>query len=165
MNKVLLGVAVLVSGLFFCCPKVYACWPDAGFTEYVEEIECKPIHHLPSYILTDEDKDLLLRVGVCEAGETDPEGIANCMQVVLNRFDSDNFPNSISDVVYQKSQFSSVRKLASANITEAAYEALKAVEKGEYKDSEALYFESLPGIVWGNIHEYQFSYGGHDFYK
>jgi hypothetical protein len=40
---------------------VYACWPDAGFTEYVEEIEGKPIHHLPSYILTDEDKNAIKR--------------------------------------------------------------------------------------------------------
>lgn len=164
-NKVLLGVAVLVSGLLFCCPKVEACYPEAGFTEFIEEIECKPIHHLPSYILTEEDEDLLLRVGVCEAGETDSESIAHCMQVVLNRFDSENFPNTISGVVYQNKQFSSTRKLAKANITDAAYEALEAVEKGEYKDNEALYFESLSGKVWDTVHEYLFSYGGHDFYK
>lgn len=165
MNKALLGAAVLFSGLLFCCPKVEACYPDAGFTEFVDEIECEPIRHLPSYILTEEDEDLLLRVGVCEAGETDPESIANCMQVVLNRFDSDIFPNTISGVVYQNKQFSSTRKLAKANITDAAYEALEAVKNGEYKDNEALYFESMSGKVWSKSHQYLFSYGGHDFYK
>lgn len=165
MNKALLGAAVLISGLFLFCPKVEACYPDAGFTEFIDEIECEPIHHLPSYILTEEDEDLLLRIGVCEAGETDPESIANCMQVVLNRFDSDIFPNTISGVVYQNKQFSSTRKLAKANITDAAYEALEAVKKGEYKDNEALYFESMSGKVWSKTHQYLFSYGGHDFYK
>ncbi len=165
MNRVLLGAMAVLSGLLFYCPKVEACYPEAGFTEFINEIECKPIHHLPSYILTEEDEDLLLRVGVCEAGETDPEGIANCMQVVLNRFDSENFPNTISGVVYQKNQFSSTNKLANANITDAAYEALDAVKNGEYKDNEALYFESLDGMVWIDTHQFLFSYGGHDFYK
>ena len=165
MNRVLLGAMAVFSGLLFYCSKVEACYPDAGFTEFVNEIECKPIHHLPSYILTEEDEDLLLRIGVCEAGETDPEGIANCMQVVLNRFDSENFPNTISGVVYQNNQFSSTRKLATANVTDAAYEALDAVKNGDYQDNEALYFESLDGKVWSKTYQYLFSYGGHDFYK
>ncbi len=165
MNRVLLGAMAVLSGLLFYCPKVEACYPDAGFTEFVNEIEGKTIHHLPSYILTEEDEDLLLRIGVCEAGETDPEGIANCMQVVLNRFDSENFPNTISGVIFQKHQFSSTRKLATANITDAAYEALDAVKNGYYQENEALYFESLDGKVWSKSHQYLFSYGGHDFYK
>lgn len=169
MNKVLFGVVAVLSGLLFCCTKVEASdyiWPKAGFQLFIEETEVKPKHELPSYILTEEDADLLLRVGVCEAGETDTEGIAHVMQVVLNRcFESDNFPNSVEDVIFQRKQFSSVKKLAKANISEAAYLALDAVCKGDYKSNEALYFESLPGQVWSSVHDYQFSYGGHDFYK
>lgn len=166
MKKLIGGViAVLISGLFLFCPKVYASeeLPKAGFQEWEENI--RPVKELPSYILTDEDVDLLLRLGVCEAGEVDPEGIAYCMQVVLNRFESDIFPNTVHDVVFQTGQFTTTHKLAKANITPEAYEALEAVRKGEYKDSEALYFESLPGKVWSGCHEYLFSYGGHDFYK
>lgn len=169
MKKALLGTAVLVSGLFFFCMKVFACddiLPKQGFQLFIEETECKPIHQLPSYILTEEDADLLLRVGVCEAGEVDSEGIANVMQVVLNRvFESDDFPGTIEEVIFQRKQFSTAHRLAKANITEAAEEALIAVCAGDYKDNEALYFESLPGLVWSNVHDYQFSYGGHDFYK
>lgn len=170
MNKVLLSAAVLISGLLFLCPKVEAVdgcfWPTQGFTKYIQETECKPIYRLPDYILTEEDADLLLRVGVLEAGETDTEGIAKVIQVVLNRvFESYKFPNSISGVVYQLNQFSTASELATANITQEAEDALEAVCNGEYKDNEALYFESLPGIAWGDVHHYLFSYGGHDFYN
>ena len=107
----------------------------------------------------------MLRIGFCEAGEVDPIGIANVIQVVMNRTFSENFPNTVSGVIYQKGQFSSKGKLSNANITPEAEEALSAVCNGEYLDNEALYFESLPGKVWEKKHEYQFSYGGHDFYK
>ena len=73
--------------------------------------------------------------------------------------------SSTHDVIFQRKQFSTANRLAKANITEAAEEALSAVCAGDYKDNEALYFESLPGLVWSNVHDYQFSYGGHDFYK
>lgn len=173
MKKALIGTAVLIAGLFLFCTRVFACedeenyiLPKAGFQLFIEEIECKPIHHLPSYILTEEDADLLLRVGVCEAGEVDSEGIANVMQVVLNRvFESDDFPGTIEEVIFQRKQFSTAHRLAKANITPEAYEALDAVCMGEYKSNKALYFESLPGKVWSNVHDYLFTYGGHDFYK
>lgn len=170
MNKVFVGVLAVLSGLLFCCPKVEACeddiFPCAGFEETIKEIEVKPEKILPRYILTDEDADLLLRVGVCEAGETDRDGIANVMQVVLNRvFESDDFPNSVRGVIFQDKQFSTAHMLATANVTPEAYAALDCVIFGEYKSNEALYFESLPGVVWDNVHDYQFSYGGHDFYK
>lgn len=162
--KVLMG-AVLVSGLFLFCPKTYACeeLPKAGFQEWESEVECKPV----SYILTEEEKDLLLRLGVHEGGETDSESIAHVMQTVLNRVDSEQFPNTVSEVIFQKNptQFTSAKRLAKANITDAAYEALEQVIMGVYVTDEALYFESLPGKVWSKSHNYLFTYGGHDFYK
>lgn len=168
MNKGVLCAAALVSGLLFCCPEVEASdylWPKAGFQEWEYQIECEPAKHLPRYFLPEEDEDLVMRIGVLEGGETDPEAIAHVIQVVMNRFESDAFPNTISGVLYQEKQFTSVKRLHKANVTDAAKEALEAVERGDYADNEALYFESLEGKVWSNVHEYQFSYGGHDFYK
>ena len=157
----------VLSGLLFYCPKVEAndpVLPKAGFTKW----ESALVYDDPAvYILTDEEKDLLLRLGVREGGETDPDAIAYVMQTVVNRVDSERFPESVSEVIFQKNpiQFTTANKLASANVTEEAYKALYGVIMGDYTDCEALYFESLPGIVWGNKHEYLFSYGGHDFYK
>ena len=175
MNKGFVGMAVLVAGLLFYCPKVEATGgidnlPTAGFQEFLAEIECEPIYEKPeeeprSYILTEEDADLLLRVGVCEAGETDPEAIADVIQVVLNRTFSEKFPNSVYGVVYQDKQFSCTGRLAMANITTQAEDALMLVVYGDNKTNDALYFESLPGKVWEGKYEYLFSYGGHDFYK
>ncbi len=163
MNKVLTWVAALMLGLLFCCVNVEACEVDAGFPEYLHEIRVEP--KLPSYILTDEDAIMLLQIGVLEGGGSDIDGIANVMQVVLNRFESDKFPNSISGVIFQDKQFCTASRLTKANITPEAYVALDAVVFGEYKSNEALYFESLEGIVWAKCHNYLFSYGGHDFYK
>lgn len=170
MKKVLLYSAALILGLLFCCLKVSACepeeFPSAGFNEFIDEIEYKPTKIMPRYILMDEDVDLLLRIGVLEAGCDGVDGIANVMQVVLNRvFESDDFPSSISEVIFQTGQFCTVDKLATANITPEAWAALDCVIFGDYRSNEALYFESLPGQAWSNVHDYQFTYGGHDFYK
>lgn len=166
MKNIMTGVAALVLGLLFCCIKVEACdeiLPDAGFSEFLHEIEVDP--KMPSYILTDEDATMLLQIGVLEAGGSDADAIANVMQVVLNRFESDKFPNSISGVIFQDKQFCTAKRLANAVITPEAYVALDAVVFGEYKSNEGLYFESLDGMVWAKCHTYLFSYGGHDFYK
>lgn len=175
MNKFIGGLAVLLSGLLFCCPKVYACddiLPKAGFQEFLDEIEIDPVdtssesmHALPSYILTEEDEELVLKIAVLEAGGEDVEGMAQVIQVVMNRFDSENFPNSISGVIYQEGQFCTAKRLSKAEITSESREALNEVEWGNYKSNEALYFESCEGLVFADDYKYLFSYGGHDFYK
>ena len=168
MKKALLYFAVLIVGLLLFCPKVYACdeLPKAGFEDYMAKIEPADII-MPTYILSDKEADLLLRLGVLEGGEDNTEGIANTMQVVLNRVKSEEFPNTIEEVIFQKNpiQFCTASRLAVANITPQAYQALDAVIFNDYNWNEALYFESLPGKVWGNAHDYLFSYGGQDFYK
>lgn len=167
MKRLIVAMALLC-GALFCCPKVEAksnyILPRAGFQSFMDmDIKAKK---LPRYILTDHDADLLLRIGVLEAGSTDTEGIAQVMQVVLNRtFNDKRFPSSVEGVIFQEKQFTTASKLAKANITPEAYVALDCVIFGEYKENESLYFESMPGKVWANVHEYQFSYGGHDFYK
>lgn len=188
MNKIISTfMAVLISGLLFYCPasaadeELYSL-PKAGITEYIAEtidVSTKQIlneivtiddaekldYILPTYILSDEDADLLLRVGVLEAGGSDPKAIADVMQVVLNRFESDEFPNSIAGVIFQPKQFTTAKRLASADITPEAYVALDSVIFGENREMDALFFESCEGKIWANTYEYMFSYGGHDFYK
>lgn len=166
LNKLLLAAAALVLGLLFYCPESLACEDlgSAGFTEFVKEIDVTPKKILPHYILTDEDAELLLRIGVLEGGCDGIDGIANVMQVVLNRFESDEFPNTIEGVLLQSGQFTTADKLATANITPEAYAALDCVIFGEYLDNECYYFESLDGLAFASWADYSFSYGGHDFY-
>lgn len=172
MNRNMLGIAVLIAGLFFYCTKVEASndiLPKAGFQAWMAEIECEPIFERiePTYYISDEDADLLVRIGVMEAGEEDIEGIANVIQVVVNRVNSDQFPNTVSEVIFQTNpkQFVSASELASANVTAEAYVALDAVIFGEYQSNDCIYFESLDGKAFASWSDYSFSYGGHDFYK
>ena len=57
---------------------------------------------------SDEDIDLLALVTMAEAEGEPEEGRRLVVDTILNRIDSDKFPNTVSDVVYQKSQFSSM---------------------------------------------------------
>lgn len=187
VNKVLLAMAALVLGLLFYCPKSYACYgefeaiddwaPDAGFYEFLDEIEPgeyvepeePPLEkNLPHYILTDEDAELLLKIGVLEGGCDGVDGIGNVMQVVLNRFESDEFPHTIAGVIFQDGQFTTAKKLANASITPEqytdAYAALDCVIFGDYLSNECYYFESMDGLAFASWADYSFSYGGHDFY-
>lgn len=155
-NKILTALAVLLLGLLFCCLKVDAC--ESGTLYKIEK-------KLPHYILTAEDADLLLRIGQLEGGCDGVDGIAHVMQVVLNRFESDDWPNTVPGVIFQSGQFTTADELATANITPEAWAALDCVIFGDYLWNEAIYFESLDGLTWENTHEYLFTYKGHDFYK
>jgi N-acetylmuramoyl-L-alanine amidase len=170
MNKWLIRVVFIFSCLLYFKTNARAesALPQAGYPAWAEEYESTIKYTEPEepqrYYLTAEDEDLLLRVSVLEAGPSDPVGIAYVMQTVLNRVESDLFPNSIREVIFQPKQFATANRLGEADITEAAGAALEAIIWGDYVDMRALYFESLPGIAWGGCHEYLFSYGGHDFY-
>jgi len=155
--------------------------PTAGFEEFLEEtpvpepIEDVGWHEIetydepiaPLYLLTDREVDLLLRIGVLEGGKKDVVGIAHVMQVVMNRVESDQFPNTVEEVIFQKNpvQFTTADKLAKANITPEAYAALDQVIFGDYQSNGACFFESCDGLIFNSWADYAFSYGGHDFYN
>lgn len=166
IKKYIVGVATSVCiGLLLFSVDVHGseALPTAGFYADLESIE--PVEAV--YILTEEEKLLLKQIGVHEAGEIDVEGIAHVMQVVLNRCEDERFPDTVSEVIFQKNprQFTTAKQLARVKTTEAADNALNSVILGEYTENEALYFESLKGKAWVRCHDYLFSYGGHDFYK
>lgn len=115
-----------------------------------------------------EDADLLLRIGMCEAGGEDVECIASVMCVVLNRAWSDSFPNSVHDVVYQSGQFTPVQTgwINTVEPSDKCYEALNMILNGWDESQNALYFESCSGESWHSRNlEYLYSYGNMKFYK
>lgn len=172
--------AVLLGLLFYCVVSEAADYelPEAGFIEFIEEIEPEEIifenpHELfetpiePTYILSDREVDLLLQIGTLEAGCDGVDGMANVMQVILNRVESDTFPDTVEEVIFQTNpiQFTTASMLGTANITAEAYEALDAVVFGEYQENDTHFFESCEGKVFSSWADYSFTYGGHDFYK
>ena len=120
-----------------------------------------------------EDSKILLKIAMAEAEGESTEGKALVMMVVLNRVWSDGFPNTIEEVVFQKSgkayQFSPVAKGGRYWTTEPnedCYAALEMVEHGWDESKGALYFEACKGESWHSRNlEYLFSCGNHNFYK
>lgn len=62
----------------------------------------------PSMVLTQEEKDLIALVTMAEAEGEPEEGQRLVIDVILNRVDSEHFPDTVYDVVYQKNQFTSM---------------------------------------------------------
>lgn len=129
-----------------------------------------------AYALCDEDYDILLRIVEAEAGGEDEDGKLLVANVVLNRVNSEAFPNSVKEVVMQKNgrvtQFSPV---ASGSIwrVEISEETVRAVERaieGEDISQGALYFASRKyasseSMRWFDQKlTFLFRHGGHEFF-
>lgn len=120
-----------------------------------------------------EDAEILLRIAMAEAEGEDTEGKALVMLVVLNRAWSDGFPDSIEDVVFQKSsgvyQFSPVMpggRYWTKEPDEDCMAALRMIENGWDESNGALYFEACSGSSWQSENcEFLFRHGNHNFYK
>lgn len=72
--------------------------------EEVTIIKAEPAEQLYS----EEDIELLALVTMAEAEGESEEGKRLVISTILNRVDSEYFPNTISEVIYQPAQFSSM---------------------------------------------------------
>lgn len=120
---------------------------------------------------TDWDMDdayLLAKIAMAEAEGEDTEGKALVILVVLNRVWSDEFPDSISEVIYQKGQFSPVSngRFDRVEPDEDCYRALELVQAERWDESHgALYFESVSASDWHRKNlSFLFKHGNHYFY-
>ena len=110
---------------------------------------------------------LLAELVHAEAGNQDLKGKRLVADVVLNRVDSDRFPNTIEDVIYQDHQFTTVLKGtiydAGWDMTDEDYQAVMLeVNSGKRLDSEILFFTA------GRYNKYcipMYKYGDHYFGK
>lgn len=90
-------------------PEVYMKGPltadEAPLTsiETIQEMVEKPV-----YSLTDAEIDLLALVTMAEAEGEPEEGKRLVIDTILNRVDSDRFPDTVYDVIYQPKAFTSM---------------------------------------------------------
>lgn len=96
------------------------------------------------------DLDLMAAIIECEAGGEPYEGKIGVGAVVMNRVRSSQFPNTISEVIYQSGQFSPVAsgKLASVLIRGArqdCYDAARDVFAGANTVGDCLFFHAGGG--------------------
>lgn len=123
-----------------------------------------------SYGWSSDDAYLLAKIAMAEAEGEDTKGKALVIMVILNRIDSDKFPDTIYDVIYQEQQFSPISngRFDRVEPNEDCYKALEMIQLDKWDESQgALYFESEDcADNWHSRHlEYLFTHGGHRFYK
>lgn len=113
--------------------------------------------------LTDDEVELLALLTMAEA-EGEPEyGQRLVIDSVLNRMDSERFPDSVHDVVYQKNQYSSMTggRAARCFVKEELRELVRS-ELKERTDYDVVFFRT------GHYHPYGtplFRVGAHYFSK
>lgn len=78
-------------------------------------------------VITDDEIEMLARLCFLEAGNQSFEGQRAVIEVVFNRLLSDEFPNTLNDVVYAKNQFSPAHLIPSTTPTEVQYEVIETV--------------------------------------
>lgn len=76
------------------------------FEESTTEVEST--HTADVRIISDDELELLALVTMAEAEDESELGKRLVIDTVLNRVDSSHFPNTITDVIYQKHQFTSM---------------------------------------------------------
>ncbi len=122
---------------------------------------------------SDQDYEVLKRIVEAEAGICDTKGRILVANVILNRVRSDEFPDNITDVVYQKSQFSPVYdgRLNTCKVTEQTVEAVNRALAGEDYSQGALYFMNRKRSQSGNVRWFDgkltflFQHEKHEFFR
>lgn len=106
---------------------------------------------VPILELTEEEKTMLLKLGMAERGSTEcTECIALVMRTVLNRVEAGRFGKSIRSVIFAQDQFTPVSdgSYDRAEPNERCYEALDLVICGWDESQGALYYEWCQGESW-----------------
>lgn len=104
------------------------------------------------------EMELIAQLVMAEAGNQDLTGKRYVVDVVLNRVDSDDFPDTVEEVIFQKNQFSVIENgafdEAGWTITEECYEAVK-LEYEERLNYDILYFSRGKSKYASNHFKYQ----------
>lgn len=113
--------------------------------------------------VTDDDIYLLAWIAMGEAEGESEEGQRLVIDTVLNRVDSESFPDSIHGVIFQENQFSCVTN-GRLNRTAPTDEMIELVEEelDNRCNSETLYFTAGK---YGRYGEPLFQVGNHYFSK
>ncbi len=117
--------------------------------------------------LSYEDAQLLMQIAAAESADQGMEGMLRVMTVIINRTESDKFPDTIFEVVSQKNAFESYTNgsYLTAEITPECHLALAELEKNKDLEKNLYAFENKNN---GNKLEQWFdvvyTYKDHTFY-
>lgn len=140
-------------------------------------VDCSELQRESKYQLEQAELEVLLRIVEAEAGCEDEDGKLLVANVILNRLNSERFPDSITEIVFQRengvSQFSPTAD-GSYNKVQISEETVKAVGRalaGEDISQGALYFAARKYADRESMRWFDekltllFRHGGHEFYS
>lgn len=129
------------------------------------------------YGISEEDMILFEKIIQAEAGGEDIKGKILVANVILNRVNSYKFPNTLKDVILQRSgslaQFSPVSdgRLWTVTVSQETKLAAKMALEGEDYSNGALYFMARSAAEPSNVTWFDraltkvLKHGGHEFFK
>lgn len=127
-------------------------------------------------LMSDEDYDTLLRIVEAEAESEDIKGRVLVANVIMNRVKSEDFPNTVTEVVWDNSdgvpQFSPTYdgRINEVAVSDETREAVKQALKGTDYSEGALFFIQKSAAEEHNVKWFEkdlkrlFKYGVHEFY-
>lgn len=139
-------------------------------------VDYEVLEQTKKYQLSDKDYDALIRIVEAEAGGEDQDGKLLVANVVLNRVNSDLFPDNVLDVVMQReqgiAQFSPTvdGRYQNVRVSEDTREAVERALYGEDISQGALYFCAREKADSDRLKWFDrkltrlFSYGNHEFF-
>ena len=89
---------------------------------------------------TEREIDLMAQLVWHEAGNQDMVGKMLVADTVLNRMESERFPNTVEEVIFQKGQYTTAKVLGRVEPTIECYGAVLSEIDGERYNTEVLFF-------------------------
>lgn len=140
-------------------------------TTYIDCMDTRPLIEVKELIYVEEcseeeiqeqilfgEMEMVAQLVMAEAGNQDLTGKRYVVDVVLNRVDSDEFPNTVEEVIFQDNQFSVIKngafEEAGWTVTEECYEAVM-LEYEERLNYDILYFSQEPSKYASNHFKHQ----------
>lgn len=123
------------------------------------------------------DYENLLRIVEAEAGGEDKQGKMLVANVVLNRVENEQFPGTVTEVIFQSengtTQFSPISdgRFYTVKVSKETKEAVDAALRGEDNSQGALYFVARKAADNNKMRWFDqnlnrlFAYGGHEFFS
>lgn len=123
--------------------------------------------------LDPQDYQVLLKIVEAEAGICDDKGKILVANVILNRVNSGQFPDTVTDVVYQPSQFTPVSngRINTCQVSSETVDSVNRALSGEDYSQGALFFMNRASARSGSVRwfdgqlTYLFGHQGHEFFK